>query len=69
MIAVIFEVEPAEGQRDAYLGIAADIAPMVADLLDAPGNDPTQKIAVIGDPRSNTIIIRAGSPERTGACA
>ncbi|POA25622.1 MULTISPECIES: type II secretion system secretin GspD [unclassified Pseudomonas] len=46
-------------------GIAADIAPMVADLLDAPGNDPTQKIAVIGDPRSNTIIIRAGSPERT----
>ncbi len=46
-------------------GIAADIAPMVADLLDAPGNDPTQKIAVIGDPRSNTIIIRSGSPERT----
>ncbi|MFJ2537422.1 type II secretion system secretin GspD [Pseudomonas sp. NPDC087614] len=46
-------------------GIAADIAPMVADLLDTPGNDPTQKIAVIGDPRSNTIIIRAGSPERT----
>jgi general secretion pathway protein D len=46
-------------------GIAADIAPMVAELLDAPGNDPTQKIAVIGDPRSNTIIIRAGSPERT----
>jgi general secretion pathway protein D len=46
-------------------GIAADIAPMVADLLDAPGNDPTQKIAVVGDPRSNTIIIRAGSPERT----
>lgn len=46
-------------------GIAADIAPMVADLLDAPGNDPTQKITVIGDPRSNSIIIRAGSPERT----
>ncbi|WP_419736146.1 type II secretion system secretin GspD [Pseudomonas sp. COR18] len=46
-------------------GIAADIAPMVAELLDAPGGDPTQKIAVIGDPRSNTIIIRAGSPERT----
>lgn len=46
-------------------GIAADIAAMVADLLDAPGNDPTQKIAVIGDPRSNSIIIRAGSPERT----
>lgn len=46
-------------------GIAADIAGMVSDLLEAPGNDPTQKISVIGDPRSNSIIIRAGSPERT----
>lgn len=46
-------------------GIAVDIAGMVADLLEAPGNDPTQKISVIGDPRSNSIIIRAGSPERT----
>ncbi|TIN71800.1 MAG: antibiotic biosynthesis monooxygenase, partial [Mesorhizobium sp.] len=25
MIAVIFEVEPAEGRRDAYLSIAADL--------------------------------------------
>ena len=25
MIAVIFEVQPAEGQRDAYLGMAADL--------------------------------------------
>ena len=25
MIAVIFEVEPAEGKRDAYLGIAAEL--------------------------------------------
>ncbi|TIY07972.1 MAG: antibiotic biosynthesis monooxygenase, partial [Mesorhizobium sp.] len=24
MIAVIFEVEPAAGKRDAYLGLAAD---------------------------------------------
>lgn len=46
-------------------GIAVDIAGMVSDLLEAPGNDPTQKISVIGDPRSNSIIIRAGSPERT----
>ncbi|MCC5779813.1 antibiotic biosynthesis monooxygenase [Nitratireductor sp. B36] len=27
MIAVIFEVQPAEGRRDAYLGIAADLRP------------------------------------------
>ena len=29
MIAVIFEVEPAEGKRDAYLGIAADLKPLL----------------------------------------
>ena len=38
---------------------------MVAELLETQGADPTQKITVIGDPRSNSIIIRAGSPERT----
>ena len=27
MIAVIFEVEPADGRRDAYLGIAATLRP------------------------------------------
>lgn len=29
MIAVIFEVEPAEGRRDTYLGIAADLRPLL----------------------------------------
>ncbi|MEO3997601.1 antibiotic biosynthesis monooxygenase [Mesorhizobium sp. CAU 1732] len=29
MIAVIFEVEPAAGRRDAYLGIAAGLRPML----------------------------------------
>ncbi|WP_421915212.1 antibiotic biosynthesis monooxygenase family protein [Mesorhizobium sp.] len=29
MIAVIFEVEPAEGKRDAYLGIAASLRPLL----------------------------------------
>jgi len=38
---------------------------MVSDLLETQGGDQTQKINVIGDPRSNAIIIRAGSPERT----
>ncbi|WP_426100920.1 type II secretion system secretin GspD [Pseudomonas sp. PSPC3-3] len=46
-------------------GIAVDIAAMVSELLDTQGADQTQKINVIGDPRSNSIIIRAGSPERT----
>ncbi|NBF18600.1 type II secretion system protein GspD, partial [Pseudomonas sp. Fl4BN2] len=35
-------------------GIAVDIATMVAELLDTQGADPTQKISVIGDPRSNS---------------
>ncbi|TIW33820.1 MAG: antibiotic biosynthesis monooxygenase [Mesorhizobium sp.] len=29
MIAVIFEVEPAQGRRDAYLGIAAALRPQL----------------------------------------
>ena len=29
MIAVIFEVEPAEGKRDIYLGIAAELRPLL----------------------------------------
>ena len=29
MIAVIFEVQPAEGKRDAYLGIAANLRPLL----------------------------------------
>uniref|UniRef100_UPI002361C268 type II secretion system secretin GspD n=1 Tax=Pseudomonas asplenii TaxID=53407 RepID=UPI002361C268 len=46
-------------------GIASDIASMVSELLENQGNDPTQKISVLGDPRSNSVIIRASSPERT----
>jgi heme-degrading monooxygenase HmoA len=32
MIAVIFEVWPAEGGRDAYLGIAAALRPLLDDI-------------------------------------
>ena len=32
MIAVIFEVEPAEGRRDAYLNLAAALAPQLKDV-------------------------------------
>jgi general secretion pathway protein D len=42
-----------------------DIAAMVSELLETQGADQTQKINVVGDPRSNSIIIRSGSPERT----
>ena len=32
MIAIIFEVIPAEGRRDDYLDIAAEMRPMVAEV-------------------------------------
>ena len=32
MIAVIFEVEPAEGRKDEYLDIAAEMRPMLDDV-------------------------------------
>jgi heme-degrading monooxygenase HmoA len=32
MIAVIFEVAPAPGKRDAYLGIAADLRPLLETI-------------------------------------
>jgi heme-degrading monooxygenase HmoA len=32
MIAVIFEVVPAEGKRDAYLGIAGDLKPLLETI-------------------------------------
>ena len=32
MIAVIFEVEPADGRRETYLGIAARLRPLLDDI-------------------------------------
>ncbi len=48
MIAVIFEVEPAEGQRDAYLGIAADLRPLL-DGID--GFLSIERFQSLADPK------------------
>jgi len=32
MIAVIFELQPADGQRDAYLGLAASLKPLLEEI-------------------------------------
>jgi heme-degrading monooxygenase HmoA len=32
MIAVIFEVQPGEGRRQAYLDIAADLVPLLSEI-------------------------------------
>ena len=47
MIAVIFEVEPAAGRRDAYLGIAADLSPLL-DHID--GFLSIERFQSLGDP-------------------
>jgi general secretion pathway protein D len=46
-------------------GIAVDVAAMVSPLLEAQGNEPTQKVVVMADPRSNSVLLRSSSPART----
>jgi len=45
--------------------IATDIAILASQLLDSQSSDPTQRIAVVADPRSNSVLVRSGSPART----
>lgn len=48
MIAVIFEVEPAEGRRDDYLDIAAKIRPL---LDEVEGFISVERFQSLTDPR------------------
>ena len=48
MIAVIFEVEPAQGKRDAYLGIAAELRPLL-DGID--GFISIERFQSLADPK------------------
>lgn len=48
-----------------YNGVALDIAAMAADLLATGGGQQADGIAVVADPRSNSVVIRSSSPERT----
>ncbi len=48
MIAVIFEVEPADGHKDEYLDIAAEIRPLL-DKLD--GFISVERFQSLTDPR------------------
>ncbi|MGB3432521.1 secretin N-terminal domain-containing protein, partial [Achromobacter sp.] len=45
--------------------VATDIAILASQLLDTQSSDPTQRIAVVADPRSNSVLVRSGSPART----
>lgn len=48
MIAVIFEVEPAEGRKDEYLDIAAEMRPM---LNQVAGFISVERFQSLTDPR------------------
>ena len=48
MIAVIFEVEPAEGRKDDYLDIAAEMRPMLDDI---EGFISVERFQSLTDPR------------------
>ncbi|MBN9274591.1 MAG: antibiotic biosynthesis monooxygenase, partial [Mesorhizobium sp.] len=48
MIAVIFEVQPAHGKRDAYLGIAAELRPLL-DGID--GFISIERFQSLADPK------------------
>ncbi|GGY04297.1 type II secretion system secretin GspD [Paludibacterium paludis] len=47
-----------------YNGVAVDIAALANDVLQQQGNEARRDIAVLADPRSNSVVIRASSPSR-----
>ena len=46
-------------------GVASDLASLATQLLDAQNSDQTQRISMVADPRTNSVLIRSGSPART----
>ena len=50
-----------------YNGVAVDIAGLANDLLQQQGSgqNARQDVAVLADPRSNSVVIRSSSPART----
>ncbi|MGP1614537.1 MAG: type II secretion system secretin GspD, partial [Pollutimonas bauzanensis] len=46
-------------------GVALDVAALASQLLDAKASgDASQQISIVADPRSNNVLVRAGSPAR-----
>lgn len=46
-------------------GVASDVAVLVGQMLDGQGTqDASQRVTVIADPRSNSVLVRANSPAR-----
>jgi general secretion pathway protein D len=48
-------------------GVAGDLAPVLQKMLDAPQGsnpDPGQRVLVVAEPRTNSLLLRAASPAR-----
>ena len=46
-------------------GVALDVAALAAQLLDGRAhNDPAGQVVVVADPRSNSVLLRAGTPDK-----
>lgn len=45
-------------------GVALDVAAIATQLLDAQARDQNERVTVVADPRSNTVLVSARSPER-----
>ncbi|NYT23199.1 type II secretion system secretin GspD [Alcaligenaceae bacterium] len=46
-------------------GVALDVAALAAQLLENRGAaDPSGQVIVVADPRSNSVLLRAGSPDK-----
>ncbi len=46
-------------------GVALDVAALATQLLSGgPGGDSGQQTVIVADPRSNTVLLRANSPEK-----
>lgn len=45
-------------------GVALDVAALAQQLLQANGGDQIKQVNIVADPRSNSVLVRASTPER-----
>lgn len=45
-------------------GVALDVAALTQQLLHAGGGDQIKQVNIVADPRSNSVLVRASTPER-----
>jgi general secretion pathway protein D len=45
-------------------GVALDVAALAQQLLQSSGGDQVKQVNIVADPRSNSVLVRASTPER-----